>query len=454
MFQAINPANNKLLSSISFDDDKTIETKLLLANKAFEVWKKVTLKERIELMSSVSKILLSEKESYAQLMVEEVGKPIRAARAEIEKCAWLCDYYSSNAPRFLEDKLVETSAGKSYVSYQPLGTLLAVMPWNFPFWQVFRFAVPNIIGGNIILLKHAPSVPACTVAIDDIFFKAGFPEDVLVPLYTSHEKTEQIIANSVVKGITLTGSTEAGRTIAALAGKYLKKSVLELGGSDPFIVLADADLKNAAKICAESRLKNAGQSCIGAKRIIVDALVYDEFLRHFEKYFSNVRIGNPADEETEMGPLGRMDLRDNLQQQVERSVKAGAKCTLGGSIPEKEGAWYPPTILTEVKKGMPAFDEELFGPVASIIKARDEEDAIRIANDTDYGLGAAIFTKDMAKGEQIAKTKLNAGSCFVNEFVKSDPRLPFGGINDSGYGRELSSEGIYEFMNAKTIWLG
>jgi succinate-semialdehyde dehydrogenase/glutarate-semialdehyde dehydrogenase len=453
MFKAINPSNGKLIRSLDFDDDATITSKLNLSEKAFQIWRKIPLKERAALMIEAGKVLLSGKEEYAQLMVEEMGKTITAARGEIDKCALVCNYYAKNGEQFLEAKMVETTASKSYISYEPMGVILAVMPWNFPFWQVFRFAAPNIVAGNITLLKHAPCVPGCAVAIDDIFFKAGFPEDVLVPLYIDIDKMERVVADPIVKGVTLTGSTHAGKSIGALAGKYIKKSVLELGGSDPFIILADADIEKAAKICAKSRLKNVGQSCIGAKRIIILDEVYDDFMAAFIPVFSSAKIGDPNLEETDLGPLAREDLRDALHEQVEASINAGATCLLGGEKPQKKGAWYPITILTDVKKGNPAYEEEFFGPVATIIRAKDEKEALEIANDTEYGLGAAIFTADKEKGERIAREELNAGACFVNELVKSDPRLPFGGFKMSGYGRELSSFGMHEFLNIKTVWV-
>ncbi|MGK0389756.1 MAG: succinate-semialdehyde dehydrogenase/glutarate-semialdehyde dehydrogenase [Maribacter sp.] len=453
MFKAINPSNGKLIRSLEFDDDTTITSKLELSEKAFQIWRKVPLNERAELMAEAGKVLLSAKEEYARLMVEEMGKTITAARSEIDKCALVCDYYAQNGEQFLEAKMVNTSASKSYVSYQPMGVILAVMPWNFPFWQIFRFAAPNIVAGNITLLKHAPCVPGCAVAIDDIFFKAGFPEDVLVPLYIDIDKMERVVADPIIKGVTLTGSTRAGKSIGALAGKYIKKSVLELGGSDPFIILADADIEKAAKICAKSRLKNVGQSCIGAKRIIVLNEVYEDFMEAFVPAFLSAKIGDPSLEETDLGPMAREDLRDALHEKVKASVNAGATCLIGGEKPKKNGAWYPITILTEVKKGNPAYKEEFFGPVATIIRAKDEVEALEIANDTTYGLGAAIFTADKKKGERIAREELNAGACFVNELVKSDHRLPFGGFKNSGYGRELSSFGMHEFLNIKTVWV-
>lgn len=453
-FLATNPATGEFIRSLPFDDDETIRYKLALAKNAFQIWRKVSLKDRTALLFEAGKILLADKESYAQLMVEEMGKPISAARAEIDKCALVCDYYVENAERFLAPIAADTSALKSYASYEPMGAILAVMPWNFPFWQVFRFAAPTITAGNICLLKHAPSVPGCAVAIDDIFIKAGFPEDVLTPLYIDIDKMETVISNPIVKGVSLTGSTRAGASIAQLAGKYIKKSVLELGGSDPFIILEDADIQKAAAICAKSRLKNAGQSCIGAKRIIVVEKVYDAFLKAFQGLFEQIEMADPSLSDTQLGPMSREELRNNLHSQVLASIAAGAECTLGAYVPEENGAWYPPTILTNIEKGCPAYSEELFGPVASIIKVKDEEEALEVANDTSFGLGAAVFTANLEKGEHIAREELQAGACFVNEMVKSDPRLPFGGINNSGYGRELSSMGMYEFMNIKTVWVG
>lgn len=453
MFKAINPATGEFVRSLEIDDDANVQQKLKLAQKAFKVWSKVPISERCSLLSEAAKILDKNREEYARLIVEEMGKTITAARKEIDKCSLVCNYYAKEAERMLTPQIIETEAKKSYVSYRPMGALLAIMPWNFPFWQVFRFAAPNIAAGNIILLKHASSVPGCTVAIDDIFFKAGFPEDILIPLYIEHDKIENIISNPIVKGVTLTGSTAAGKNVAQLAGKHLKKSVLELGGSDPFIILEDADVEQAAKICVKSRLKNMGQSCIGAKRIIVVESIYDDFLAAFHREFATVNFGNPNKEDSDLGPMAREDLRDTLHKQVEESILGGATCLLGGEIPWDKGAWYPPTILTNVRKGQPAYKEELFGPVACIIKVRDETEAIWVANDTSYGLGAAVFTADKERGERIAQEELNAGSCFVNEMVKSHPKLPFGGIKNSGYGRELGAWGIHEFVNIKTIWV-
>jgi len=387
-------------------------------------------------------------------MTREMGKPIAGARAEVEKCAWVCDYYAENGDSFLKDEIIETDAQKSFVTYEPLGTVLAVMPWNFPFWQVFRFAVPGLMAGNAGLLKHASNVTGCALAIEDIFRKAGFPEDLFRTLKISSSKVAGVIENPIVKAVTLTGSVPAGRAVAEKAGAELKKTVLELGGSDPYLILEDADLEKAIPTCVNSRLINNGQSCIAAKRFIVVESRLEEFTRKFVEEMKTKTMGDPMDESYDLGPQARVDLRDELHDQVQRSIDKGANCLLGGEIPNKKGAWYPSTILADVQSGMAAYEEELFGPVAAIIKAENEEDAIRIANDSDFGLGAAVFTEDLEKGERIASRELNAGNCFVNSLVKSDPRLPFGGIKHSGYGRELSHFGIKEFVNIKTVYVG
>ncbi len=453
MFQAINPATSEIIRSIPFDDGETIRIKLELSRKAASISKQIPLVRRIESVLRLGELLLSKKEELATLMTEEMGKPISQSYPEIEKCAWLCEYFAGAAPSILKPKYIETAASKSYISYQPLGSILAVMPWNFPFWQVIRFAVPNLLAGNVILLKHSPNTPGCCVALDDLFIEAGFHEDAVTPLYIPVEKMEEVIASNIVKGVTLTGSTRAGRSVAQLAGKYIKKSVLELGGNDAFIILDDADIDHAVHTCVTSRSRNAGQSCIGAKRIIVVENVYDTFLEKFKTEFSKHVLGDPTSKDTKMGPMAREDLRDKTHQQVGDSIRAGAKLILGGEIPNQKGAWYPATILTDIPKDCPASQEELFGPVACIFKVKDEKEAIELANDSAYGLGAAIFTEDIEKGERIAREELNAGSCFVNEMVKSDPRVPFGGIGISGYGREMGKEGMLEFMNMKTVFL-
>jgi succinate-semialdehyde dehydrogenase/glutarate-semialdehyde dehydrogenase len=385
------------------------------------------------------------------VMTEEMGKPIRDARSEVEKCAWVCEYYAEKAESFLQPEIIETEATKSFVTFQPLGVVLAVMPWNYPFWQVFRFAAAGLMAGNTVVLKHAANVPGCALAIEEIFHKADFPEQVFRAMLVGSDKVSRIIENPLVKAVTLTGSVGAGRAVAEKAGNMLKKTVLELGGSDPYLILEDAELEGAVETCVFSRLLNSGQSCIAAKRFVVVASQRQQFEKLFTERMAEAKMGDPMAEETEVGPQARLDLREDLHRQVTQSIKKGARLLLGGEIPEGKGSFYPPTVLTEVTKGMPAYDEELFGPVGAIVPVKDEKEAIEVANETSFGLGAAVFTKDVARGERIAAEKLEAGCCFVNDFVRSDPRLPFGGVKDSGYGRELSHYGIKEFVNIKTV---
>ncbi|MFO7798674.1 MAG: NAD-dependent succinate-semialdehyde dehydrogenase [Rhodohalobacter sp.] len=453
MLQSINPVNDELIKEYEEHTDSEIENILKRNDKAFKSWRSVDFGHRADLLKKAGDILRENIEEYAELMTKEMGKPISGARAEVDKCAWVCDYYAENGESFLKDEIIKTDASKSFVTYEPLGTVLAVMPWNFPFWQVFRFAVPGLMAGNAGLLKHASNVTGCALAIEDVFKKAGFPEDLFRTLKIGSSKVAGVIENSIVKAVTLTGSVPAGKAVAEKAGSELKKTVLELGGSDPYLILDDADLDKAIPTCVNSRLINNGQSCIAAKRFIVVESRLEEFTERFVEEMKTKSMGDPMDESIDLGPQARNDLRDELHDQVKRSVDKGAKCLLGGDIPNKKGAWYPPTVLVEVKPGMAAYEEELFGPVAAIISAKDEEDAIGIANDSVFGLGAAVFTEDVEKGEHIAARKLNAGNCFVNSLVKSDPRLPFGGIKESGYGRELSHFGIKEFVNIKTVYV-
>lgn len=420
-------------------------------HSAFLEWRATGFAERTTLMRNAACLLREEVENHARLMTEEMGKPICNARAEIEKCAWVCDYYADNAEVFLQDEAFKTEASESYATFQPLGVILAIMPWNFPFWQVFRCAAPSLMAGNTIALKHASNVPGCALAIESIFERAGFPPSAFRTLLVGSKEVSAIIENPLVKAVTLTGSTEAGSVVSAKAGTLLKKTVLELGGSDAYIILEDADLESAIAACIASKLTNSGQSCIAAKRFIVVEPLKKQFVELFVNQMRATKMGDPMLEDTIVGPLARYDLRDNLHKQVQKSIDKGAKCLLGGEIPEGKGAFYPPTVLTNIKKGMPAYDEELFGPVAAIISAKDDEEAIKLANDSQFGLGAAVFTRDIEKGRQIAANEIEVGCCFVNDFVKSDPRLPFGGIKDSGYGRELSYYGIKEFVNIKTI---
>jgi succinate-semialdehyde dehydrogenase / glutarate-semialdehyde dehydrogenase len=451
MIKSVNPANGRIVETYETHSDKGVEKIINATDKSWHQWRTNSFTQRGALVHNISTVLSSKKEELARLMALEMGKTLREGIAEIEKCAWVCEYYAQNAESFLENEFIETEAFRSFVSYQPLGTILAVMPWNFPFWQVFRFLAPTLMAGNTAVLKHASNVPGCAMAIEDLFREAGFPENVFRTLLIGSKQVEKVIRHPAIKAVSLTGSTPAGKSVAAIAGSELKKCVLELGGSDPYIILKDADLEKAAKICATGRLLNAGQSCIGAKRFIVVNEVYTEFLEHFTHEMNRAIFGDPFHPETTMGPLARIDLRDELHQQVVISVKKGAEIVLGGEIPNRKGAFYPPTILENVKPGMPAYDEELFGPVATVIRVKDELEAIKVANDTEFGLGAAVFTRDLKKGENIAEKLLDAGCCFVNDFVKSDPRLPFGGIKTSGYGRELSTHGIKEFMNVKTV---
>ena len=388
---------------------------------------------------------------WAELMTQEMGKPFREATAEIEKCAWACDFYADHGPAFLADEHVETEATRSYVTYRPLGVLLAIMPWNFPFWQAIRAAVPALIAGNAVVLKHAPSVPGCALGLKELFVSAGVPDDVFVNLFIDVDATGDLIADRRIHAVTLTGSTRAGRAVAAAAGAALKPCVLELGGSDPFVVLGDADVEAAVDACVTSRLINSGQSCIAAKRFIVERGIADAFTEAVVGRMGAVRVGDPMAEMTDVGPLAREDLRDKLHLQVKTSMEVGARCLVGGKVPDNPGWYYPATVLTDLTPGMPAWSEELFGPVASIIPVESEEEALRVANDTEYGLGAAVFTSDAGRGEAIARHELQAGAAFVNSYTRSDPRLPFGGVKASGYGRELGEHGIRAFTNAKTV---
>jgi succinate-semialdehyde dehydrogenase/glutarate-semialdehyde dehydrogenase len=451
--QVINPANGEIVKTYQFLTPEETAEKISLADQAFRGWQLTAFDHRARLMHAAAGVLKEKVEEYARLMALEMGKPLREGRAEAEKCAWVCDYYADNAQQMLQREPIATDAVKSYVTFQPLGVILAVMPWNFPFWQVFRFAAPALMAGNAGLLKHASNVPGCALAIEDIFKQAGFPANLFSTLLIGSEQVNAVIDHNAVKAVTLTGSTPAGRAVAQRAGSRLKKTVLELGGSDAYMILEDADLEQAVKTCVTSRLINGGQSCIAAKRFIVVDKIKKAFERLFVKEMQNKKMGDPLLSDSDIGPLARHDLREELQQQVTKSIKMGAVCLLGGEMPAGEGAYYPPTVLTDVKPGMPAYHEELFGPVAAIIGAKDEAEAISIANDSIFGLGAAVFTSDTQHGEELAAQAIQAGSCFVNAFVRSDPRLPFGGIKESGYGRELSHYGIREFVNIKTIYV-
>lgn len=448
--QSLNPYNNQLIKSFLEDSEEKINQVLELAGDTFRFWKNTTCAHRSQLLRESAQVLLKKRVELARLITLEMGKPIKESLGEVEKCASVCNFYADNAEKFLHDESIPTEASKSFVSYEPLGPILAIMPWNFPFWQVFRFAAPALMAGNVAVLKHASNVPQCALAIETIFLEAGFPEGVFQALLVESSKVEKLIADSNIQAVTLTGSEGAGSKVAALAGQYIKKTVMELGGSDPFIVLVDADIELAARTAVHARMLNTGQSCICAKRFIVQESIAGKFTELMKKYILQLKSGDPLDESTDYGPLAREDLAEELVRQVQESVEKGATVILGGSRPPGSGAFFSPTILANVKPGMPAYEEELFGPVAAIISVRDEEEAIEIANDSRYGLGASIWTSDLRKGEVLAR-KIESGVVFINDMVKSDPRLPFGGIKKSGYGRELSQVGIREFVNIKTI---
>ena len=453
--QSINPVNGEVVKTYQKDSEATVNKKVDQAQAAFILWRNSIFKERAVLLKKTAAVLRKRQDELATLMALEMGKPLKNGLDEVEKCAGVCEYYAENGEKFLKDEFIATEATRSYVSYQPLGVVLAIMPWNFPFWQAFRFLAPGLMAGNCALLKHASNVTGCALAIEKIIKEAGFPKNVFQTLVMGSEGIKKVIENPIIKAVTLTGSTEAGMQVAQQAAGLLKKAVLELGGSDAYLVLEDADLEYAAGICAESRLINNGQSCIAAKRFILVESIADEFTKRFIKKMSAKKTGDPLQKDTELGPMARKDLRDQLHQQVLDNIEAGAECILGGNIPDKDGdhAYYTPTILTGIKKGMPAYAEEIFGPVALVIHAKDAEEAVKIANDSPFGLGAAIFTRNEIRGEQIARNYFQAGSCFVNSLVKSDPRLPFGGIKQSGYGRELGIYGIREFVNIKTVYV-
>ncbi len=450
-FQTINPSNEEIIHNYEEFSGSKINSIIDNAELAFKSWRKTTFQFRSDLMKNASKILRDKKIEYAQLMAIEMGKPINQGIAEVEKCAWVCDYYADNAESFLTDMGIKTESSKSFVSFLPIGAVLAIMPWNFPFWQVFRFAAPALMAGNVGILKHSRNTMGCACKIEEIFSLAGFPEFAFSNLIIGSAPVESIIRNKKIAAITLTGSTPVGAEVGKIAGSQIKKTVMELGGSDPYIILKDAELDNAAKICANARLLNSGQSCIAAKRFIIEDSVYDEFSSLLVKYMQEKKMGDPLDESNFVGPQARKDLQLELNHQVESSIAKGADLLLGGSMPNSKGYFYPPTVLGNCSIGMPAYNEELFGPVAALIRAKDVETAIDIANDTSFGLGAAIFTADIENGERIARDELNAGACFVNDSVKSDPRMPFGGVKESGYGRELGCFGIREFMNIKSV---
>lgn len=449
--QTINPATEQLLKSYNCLDEQAIHQKINAAHQTYLKWKRTPFLKRQGLIVQLAHLLEQKKNDLAYLMSTEMGKPVTAGKAEIDKCIWLCEHYAEHAESYLSSREIQTEGKLAKVCYNPIGIVFGIMPWNFPFWQVFRFAVPTIMAGNAALLKHAPISSGTGNKIEELFIEAQFPAALFQHLIVDNDGAAKVIENNLVSAVTLTGSGRAGSAVASQAGKFLKKSVLELGGSDPYLVLEDADLDLAAHCIVASRLNNSGQVCIAAKRVIALKSIEKELTEKIIQNMTSYKMGDPLDPKINMGPLARSDLRDTLHVQVEKSVKQGAKLLLGGIIPDCKGFYYPPTLLTDVRPGMTAFDEELFGPVVAISTVTTEEEAIHYANMGQYGLGAAVFTRDLKKGEHIATHEIEAGVCFVNSFVASDPRLPFGGIKHSGYGRELSREGILEFVNTKTI---
>jgi len=451
--KSISPVNNLLIREYRDHTPEEVKEIILAVHKEWENWKQTSFEYRAGLFRNAAKILRSNKVSYARLMTEEMGKIICESMSEIEKCAVCCDYFASNAADLLQDQVIPSDASRSFVTFQSLGVILAVMPWNFPFWQLFRFAASSMMAGNGAVMKHASNVPGCALAIEDVFRQAGFPENIFRALMIPSAIIGQVISNPMIAAVTLTGSESAGAQVASAAARNIKKSLLELGGSDPFVVLDDANLEDAIKTAITARMINQGQSCIAAKRFIIMEKTRDAFANGLKREVEKLRTGNPLDPETQIGPLARIDLVDELERQVQQSVAMGAMLVSGGIRPDRKGCYYPPTILTGIKKGMPVYHQETFGPVFTIISVDSEEDALAVANDSEFGLGGCVWTADLKRGEAFAR-KVETGAMFVNGLTKSDPRLPFGGIKKSGYGRELGEYGIKEFVNIKTIWIG
>jgi succinate-semialdehyde dehydrogenase/glutarate-semialdehyde dehydrogenase len=449
ILKSINPYTNSVIEEFEEFSDSKLENKLTMSGDAFEKWKLTSFKQRKLLMTKVSGLLIKNKKLYAGAISCEMGKPVNEALAEVEKCAWVCEYYALNTETFLHREIIETDADASYVYYEPLGTILGIMPWNFPFWQVFRFAVPTLMAGNTVLLKHASNVQVCARHIENIFIEAGFPSSVFLNLVIGSGKVGKIIGHQTIKAISLTGSELAGKQVAENAGRKIKKTVLELGGSNAFVVLEDADIEQAVAVGIRARMQNAGQSCIAAKRFIVDKKVSDRFIALFKEEIGKLSVGDPMDESTDLGPLANIHQAESVEMQVNKSVEMGAKVIVGG---ERLNAFYLPSLLINVRPGMPLFDEEVFGPVAPVITASSTDEAVVLANKTKFGLGVTLFTNDLKLAENLVH-KFNDGAVFINSMVKSDPRLPFGGTKQSGYGRELSAHGIREFVNVKTVYL-
>ena len=453
MITTIDPATGEAIERFAYMDDAVVDGKLAIASAAAKSWAAEPLETRAETLRRVAQRLRAEAGSLARTATREMGKPIAQARAEVEKCAWGCDYFADNGPAMLVPQTIGSNAARSYVAYRPLGVLLAIMPWNFPYWQLFRAAAPALIAGNVVVLKHAENTTRCGLEIERIFRDAGAPEGLMTTLLMTNDDVDQLISNDRIAAVTLTGSERAGIAVATAAGQSLKKCVLELGGSDAFVVLADADIDEAARMAVKSRFQNNGQSCIAAKRFIVEDAVHDAFLQRFVELTQAQRLGDPADDATDLGPLARADLLKTIHDQVQATLDAGATLLTGGHPLQRAGAFYEPTIVDGVKPGMTMFDQEVFGPAAAVVRARDAEEAIGLANASSFGLGFNIWTRDVARAETLAQ-RVEAGSVFINGMVASDPRLPFGGVKKSGYGRELSAYGIHEFVNVQTIWIG
>lgn len=447
--KTINPFNNQTLKVYKLHTHDELKHILDTAKKTFYTWRQTTIKERCRLLINLAQVLDDDKNELAKLMTLEMGKPISQSISEIEKCLTLCDFYATNADDFLSDELIETDATESFISYDPLGTILAVMPWNYPFWQVMRFAIPTLTAGNTAILKHAGNVTGCALAIEKIFEKAGYPKGCFTTILVDHDAVEELIGNDIIKAVTLTGSEKAGKAIAAIAGKHLKKAVLELGGNNACIILDDADLDKYMDTIVNARMQNTGQSCIAAKRFIVTENIYDSFLKQFKDQVSKLKFGDPMDQNTTVGALARADLADDLKKQIDASVKLGATIVVGNKQNE---AYFEPTILTNITTEMPVFNEETFGPVAAIMRVKNTEEAFKMASQSRYGLGTMVFTQSIETAEDYIGS-IEDGAYFVNEMVKSDTRLPFGGTKASGYGRELSKEGIHEFINKKTVYI-